>query len=355
MSKEIIENKIRLRFPPSPTGPLHVGNVRTLLFNYLFAKKYGGKIVLRIEDTDTQRSEAKWIENIIEELTWLNITWDEGPDIGGDFGPYKQSERSDIYKKYLEQLLKGEKAYYCFCSADDLEAKRQEQMKKGVAPKYDGTCSNLDEETVVDNLKNNKPPVIRFKISDKKIMFTDLIRGTVEFNMSLTGDIVIAKNLTEPLYNFAVVVDDFLMQISHIIRGEDHISNTPKQILLQDALGFKKLLYGHLPLLLNPDKSKMSKRAGDVAVSDYHKNGYLPEALTNFIALLGWNPGTEKEFFTLNELVKEFSIEKVQKAGAVFDFKKLDYLNGYYIREKSNGDLVKLCMPYLKDFNIKHV
>ncbi|MBX4201257.1 glutamate--tRNA ligase, partial [Candidatus Parcubacteria bacterium] len=299
------------------------------------AKKQGGKIVLRLEDTDRERSEQKWVDNIIEELTWLGLGWDEGP--------FKQSDRPDLYKKYLQQLLDEKKAYYCTCSAEILEAKRQEQMGRGVAPKYDGTCRD----------KNNTVGVIRFKVAEKKITFKDLIRGDVELDMSLTGDIVIAKNLTEPLYNLAVVVDDFDMQISHVIRGEDHISNTPKQILLQEALGFDKLEYGHLPLLLNPDKSKMSKRAGDVAVMDYHNNGYLPEAIINFIALLGWNPGTEKEYFTLAELETEFSIEKVQKAGAVFNLQKLDFLNGYYIREKSNSELLELCMPYLKDFNTK--
>jgi len=344
-------NNIRLRFPPSPTGPLHIGNARTLLFNYLFAKKYNGRIVLRIEDTDTERSKLYWADEIMDELRWLGMEWDEGPDIGGNFGPYKQSQRSDIYKKYLETLLEEKKAYYCFCQADELEAKKQERMSRGLAPKYDGKCRNLPRKTIEANLKEDRPSVIRFKIHEKKLKFNDLIREDVEFDTGLIGDVIIAKSFTEPLYNFAVVVDDFLMQISHVIRGEDHISNTPRQILIQEALGFDRVIYGHLPLLLNPDKSKMSKRAGDVAVSDYHKNGYLPEALINFMALLGWNPGTEKEFFSLHELIKEFSIEKVQKAGAVFNLQKLDYLNGHYIREKSLSSLTKLCLPYLSEFN----
>lgn len=356
--KTIPPQKIRLRFPPSPTGPLHIGNARTLLFNYLFAKKYGGEVVLRIEDTDTQRSELKWIQEIIEQLKWLGIEWNEGPDIGGKFGPYKQSQRLDIYKKYLEKLLEENTAYYCFCLPDELEAKRQDQMSRGLAPKYDGTCKNISKETIEKNIRENKKSVIRFKIHEKKLKFSDLIRGDVEFDTSLMGDIVIAKNLVEPLYNFAVVVDDFLMGISHVIRGEDHISNTPRQILLQEALGFDKLTYGHLPLLLNPDKSKMSKRAGDVAVSDYHANGYLPDALINFMALLGWNPGhpstgsgqTEKEIFSLSELIKEFSIEKVQKAGAVFNVQKLDSINSFYIRQKSTSALAKLCLPYLPEY-----
>lgn len=340
MKKNVINTKkIRLRFPPSPTGPLHMGNARTILFNYLFAKQHKGETVLRIEDTDTERSKLEWVQNIIDELRWLGIEWDEGPDIDGAYGPYKQSQRLDIYQKYLEQLLVEKKAYYCICSAEELEGKRQDQQSRGLAPKYDGTCRD----------KNNTHGVIRFKVENKKVVFSDLIRGEVEFDTGLLGDIVIAKNITTPLYHFAVVVDDYEMQISHVIRGEDHLSNTPKQILLQEALGFYQPIYGHLPLMLNADKSKMSKRAGDVAVSDYHKAGYLPEALINFMVLIGWNPGTEKEIFSLSDLVKEFSIEKVQKGGAVFNIQKLDNLNGYYIRQKQTSELTKLCLPYLPD------
>ncbi len=339
MKKKIILQKIRLRFPPSPTGPLHIGNARTILFNYLFAKQHKGKTVLRIEDTDKERSKLEWVQNIIDELHWLGIDWDEGPDIDGPFGPYKQSQRLDIYKKYLEKLLAEKKSYYCNCSAEELEAKRQDQMSRGLAPKYDGKCRD----------KNNANGVIRFKVENKKIKFRDLVRGDVEFDMGLSGDIVIAKNLETPLYHFAVVVDDYQMQISHIIRGEDHLPNTPKQILLQEALGFFQPAYAHLPLMLNADKSKMSKRAGDVAVSDYHAQGYLPEALINFVVLLGWNPGTEKEIFSLQELIKEFSLEKVQKSGAVFNVQRLDYINGFYIRQKPTGKLVKLCLPYLPE------
>lgn len=337
--KPTSSKKIRLRFPPSPTGPLHIGNARTILFNYLFAKQQGGETVLRIEDTDKERSKLEWVQNIIDELHWLGLTWDEGPDIGGNYGPYKQSQRLDIYEKYLRQLLTEKKAYYCDCTPEELEAKRQDQQARGVAPKYDGKCRD----------KNKTSGVIRFKVANKKVSFTDVIRGKVEFDMGLLGDIVIAKDLQTPLYHFAVVIDDQEMQISHIIRGEDHLSNTPKQILIQEALGFYHPTYAHVPLMLNADKSKMSKRAGDVAVSDYHKNGYLPEALINFMALLGWNPGTEKEIFSLEQLVKEFSLEKVQKSSAIFNVQKLDSINGHYIREKSAKTLAKLCLPYLKE------
>ena len=343
MKKKIeLEKKVRVRMAPSPTGPMHIGGGRTALFNYLFAKKNNGSFILRIEDTDKERSDQKWTQEIIEEFKWLGIEWNEGPDVGGEFGPYKQSQRLEIYKEYLEKLLTEKKAYYCDCSAEELEAKRQDQQSRGLAPKYDGKCRGL----------NKTQGVIRFHIESKKVKFHDLIRGEVEFDSGLLGDIVIAKDLDSPLYHFAVVVDDFLMDISHVIRGEEHLANTPRQILLQEALHFSQPTYAHLPLMLNTDRSKMSKRVGDVAISDYHKNGYLPEAIVNFIALLGWNPGTEKDIFTLAELVKEFSIEKVQKSSAVFNLQKLDYLNGYYIREKSIGNLVKLCMPYLSEFDI---
>lgn len=340
---------LRVRFAPSPTGPLHIGGARTALFNYLFAQKNKGKFVLRIEDTDFERSEQKWTEEIIEELKWMGISWDEGPDIDGKLGPYKQSQRLEMYEKYLKKLLQKNKAYYCFCTPDELEAKRQDQMGRGVAPKYDGKCDCLPADIVKKNLLQKIPSVIRFRVAEKKIKFKDLIRGEVEFDAGLLGDIVIAKNLRAPLYHFAVIVDDYEMQISHVIRGEEHLSNTPRQILIQQALGFPEPVYAHLPLMLNPDRSKLSKRHGDVALADYHKQGYLPEALINFMVLLGWNPGSEKEIFLLPELEKEFSIEKIQKAGAVFNIQRLDFINGFYIRQKSTEKLAELCKPYLKE------
>mgnify|MGYP001558576438 CR=1 FL=1 len=347
--QEVKNMAIRVRFAPSPTGPLHIGGSRTALFNYLFAKKNKGKFVLRVEDTDKERSEQRWTDEILEELKWLGIEWDEGPDIGGNFGPYKQTQRLDIYKKYLEKLFDEEKAYYCFCLEEDLEAKRQDQMSRGLAPKYDGKCRNLSKQEVQKKMAAGEQSVIRFKIPDKKVKFADLIRGEIEFDAGLLGDIVVAKNLETPLYHFAVVVDDFEMKISHIIRGEEHLSNTSRQILIQQALEFYHPVYAHLPLMLNMDKSKMSKRQGDVALKDYHLQGYLPEALVNFMVLLGWNPGTEKEIFTLQQLTKEFSIDKVQKAGAVFNIQRLDFINGFYIREKAIEKLTEFCRPYLKE------
>jgi len=331
----------RVRIAPSPTGYLHIGVTRAALFNYLFAKHEGGKFVLRIEDTDLERSDPKFAKDIIESLQWLGIRWDEGP--------FRQSERTASYAKYLDKLLKEDKAYYCFCSVDELADKRQEKMSRGEAPKYNGKCRELSDKDVKRYLAEGKPSIIRFKAPAKKVSFPDLIRGKLEFDSSLIGDFAIAKNLATPLYNFAVVVDDFEMKITHIIRGEDHISNTPKQILLQEALDFPQPKYAHLPLILGPDKSKLSKRHGAMAIADFRKDGYLPEALVNFMAFLGWNPDSEREIFALPSLVKEFSLANVQKSGAVFNIKRLDYLNGFYIRNKSINKLAELCSPYLPE------
>ncbi len=333
--------KVRTRFAPSPTGPFHMGSARTALFNYLFTKKEKGTFLLRVEDTDKERSKPEWERDIIENLKWLGITYDEGP--------IRQSERTPIYKKYLEQLLEQGKAYYCFCKEEELEAQKQEQMSRGEAPHYKGTCRELSKQQQEENLKKGQPAVIRFIIEKKQVSFKDLIRGEVKFDAALSGDIVIAKDLQNPLYNFSVVIDDELMEITHVIRGEDHISNTPKQILVQEALGFKTPLYMHLPLILGEDRTKLSKRHGDNSVSKFKQEGYLPEAIINFLALLGWNPGDEREIFTLESLVKEFSMEKIQKAGAIFNVKRLDWINGFYIRQKSSKELVKLCEPYLNN------
>ncbi len=350
--KFIKPGEVRVRIAPSPTGFLHIGLARTALFNYLFAKKNQGSFILRIEDTDLERSSPEYEKDIIESLKWLGIEWSEGPDIGGKYSPYRQTERLEIYAKYLGKLLNEDKAYYCFCSEDELEAQRQYQMSQGLAPRYSGKCANLDKETVKKYLAEGKPSVIRFRVSPKKVEFDDLIRGRLEFDTGLLGDIVIAKDMSSPLYNFAVVIDDFEMKISHVIRGEDHISNTPKQILFQEALGFPQPQYAHLPLILGQDRTKLSKRHGAVAVSDYRKAGYLPETLINFMAFLGWNPGDEREIYSLASLVKEFSLEKVQKGGAVFNVKRLDFLDGFYIRQKSIDRLTELCLPYLEERGI---
>ncbi|MBI4138480.1 MAG: glutamate--tRNA ligase [Candidatus Wildermuthbacteria bacterium] len=333
---------VRVRFPPSPTGPLHMGNVRTLLFNFLFAKKEGGVCILRVEDTDKERSKKEWEQDIIENLQWLGITWDEGP--------YRQSERTEIYKKYLEKLLKENKAYWCFCSEDILETVRQEQQSRGEAPRYPGICREIPTKEQEDRIANGEKGVVRFIVEPKKVSFTDLIRGEIVFDMALSGDIVIAKDMETPLYNFTAAVDDREMRITHVIRGEDHITNTPKQILLWEALGFGPApLYAHLPLIMAEDHTKLSKRHGNNSVTRYRQEGYLPSAIINFLALLGWNPGDNREIFSLQELCKEFSLERVQKSPAVFSLERLDWINGEYIRVMAPDTLLKACAPFLPD------
>ncbi|MFW6283082.1 MAG: glutamate--tRNA ligase [Minisyncoccales bacterium] len=346
---------VRVRLAPSPTGSLHIGTARVGLFNYLFAKQKEGKFIIRIEDTDKERSEKKYEEGIIEGLKWLNINWDEGPDVKGEFGPYRQSKRIKKYKKYLKKLLEEGEAYHCFCSEEELNEMREKQRKKGEAPRYTGKCRSLSEKEVQKKLKAGQSSVIRFKTKDHEIEFNDIIRGKVSFDGSLIGDFVIAKDLEAPLYNFAVVVDDYEMKISHVIRGEDHISNTPKQIFIYKALGLPIPKFAHLPLILGEDESKLSKRHGAVSIQEFKKEGYLPEALINFIALLGWNSGTEKEIYTMSELIKNFSLKRVQKSGAIFNKDKLKYINGVHIRNKSTEEITKLCLPYLKEKFLKEV
>ncbi len=341
------KNKIITRFAPSPTGKLHIGIVRTALFNYLFAQKNNGKFIIRIEDTDKNRSKIEFEKDIFDGLVWLGLS-SSNKEI------FRQSNRYKIYKKYLDKLIKDNLAYKCFCSIDELEKTKQNQRKMGLSLIYSGNCSNLKTE------KNLKNYVIRLRVNSiiqkkKEIIFNDLIRGDLITKIKLIGDFIIAKvqqGEIFPLYNFVVVVDDYEMKVSHIIRGEDHIPNTPKQILIQKALNLFIPKYAHLPLILGTDKSKMSKRSGAVSVISYKDDGYLPEALINFIALLGWNPKNEREFFTIQELIKEFSIEKIQKSGAIFNVKKLDYINGYYIRKKSLNELTNLCIPYLIQTNL---
>lgn len=348
--KIIVESKapseVRVRLAPSPTGNLHIGTARTALFNFLFTKAQGGKFLLRIEDTDKERSTKEFEENIIEGLKWLGLDWDEGPDIGGPYGPYRQMERLDIYEKYLQKLLDASLAYYCFCSEDELEAERQYRSSQGQAPIYSGKCRNLSKEEAENNIKSGKSYIIRFKTPARKIIIDDIIKGKIEFNTELIGDFTIAKDFKNPLFLLSSAVDDVEMKITHVIRGEDHLSNTPKQMLILEALGLPGLKYGHLPMILGSDKSKLSKRHGATSVIDYKNDGYLPEALVNFMALLGWNPGTDKEIFSLKGLIKEFSVERVQKGGAIFNIQRLDWINGFYIRIMNLEKLTHFCIPY---------
>lgn len=345
------QKTIRCRIAPSPTGVLHIGTARTALFNYLFAKHYNGAFILRIEDTDIERSDKKYEKDIIDGLRWFGIKPDEGPEEGGLYGPYRQSERLATYKTYIEKLLQNGRAFYCFHSEEELDAEKKKQLESKIPTCHICEWRNLSPEEAEKKREAAKTSIIRFKILDEgnpQIVFDDSIRGQVHFFIRLLGDFSIAKDMNTPLYNFAVVVDDYEMKISHVIRGEDHISNTPKQILLQEALGFPRPEYAHLPLILGSDRSKLSKRHGATSVNEYREAGYLAEALANFMALLGWNPGDEREIFSLEELANEFSLERVQISGAVFNLEKLDSVNARYIRKKSIKDLAELSMPYLQ-------
>lgn len=340
---------VRTRFAPSPTGFLHVGGLRTALFNYLFARRHGGKFILRIEDTDQARYVEGATEQLLASLKWAGLQYDEGPDIGGEHGPYIQSQRLEIYRQHAEKLLQSGHAYYCFCTAEELEAMRQHQAARGLTPKYDGTCRRLSPEEVSQKLAANIPRVVRMKMPlEGETVVEDLIRGTVTFQNELIDDQILLKSDGFPTYHLANVVDDHLMGITHIIRGEEWLLSVPKHIQLYKSFGWEPPQMAHLSLLLNPDRSKLSKRQGDVAVEDYRDKGYLPQALINFVALLGWNPGTDREIFSLEELIKEFSLERVNKAGAVFDLAKLNWMNGHYLRQLSEDEAVAFLTPFLQ-------
>lgn len=347
--------KVRVRFAPSPTGFLHIGSLRTALYNYLFARKHGGTFILRIEDTDKTRFVPGAVENLLKVLAWCGIAPDEGVTDGGekgDSGPYVQSARLDIYKKYADELIEIGAAYYCTCTPERLEELRKEQHEKKMPTRYDGKCRRVAGESLrrreISLATPNTPYVIRLKIPEKgSTKFFDMIRGEVEFENSLIDDQVLMKSDGYPTYHLANVVDDHFMKITHVIRGEEWLSSTPKHILLYQAFGWKPPEFAHLPLLLNADHSKLSKRQGDVAVEDYIKKGYLREALINFVATLGFNPRADKELYTLDELVSEFDLAKVNKSGAVVNFEKLDWMNGNYIRRMPLDELVALAMPHL--------
>lgn len=351
----MINQTPRVRFAPSPTGYLHVGGLRTALYNFLFARKYNGTFVLRIEDTDRNRYVEGAVENLIKALNWAGLQYDEGPEVGGNFGPYLQSERLEIYKKYANELIEKGKAYYCFCSPERLKALREEQEKQKLPQaKYDKHCLHLSKEEIEEKLNSGIQKVIRLNVvQNETIKFDDIIRGHVEFESNNVDDQVLIKSDGYPTYHLANVVDDHLMKITHVIRGEEWLSSTPKHVLLYDAFGWERPVFAHLPLLLNPDRSKLSKRQGDVAVEDYRDKGYLKEALINFVALLGWNAGDDKEFYYMNELINNFSLERVNKSGAVFDLQKLNWLNAEHLRKKSNQELLILLKDELQRSKFK--
>lgn len=341
--------KIRVRFAPSPTGPLHIGGARSALFNYLLAKKTNGDFILRIEDTDLERSSLASEENIKQSLRWLGINWNEGIDVGGPFGPYRQTERLDIYRKYVDKLLEAGFAYRCYCTEEEIAAEREMLMAKGELPRYLGKCRCLTPEQEQEYVKQGRKPVIRFRVPENEtIIIEDLVRGNVTFESNGIGDFVIIKSDGIPTYNFAVVIDDSTMHITHVIRGEEHLSNTPRQLLIYQALGLKPPKFAHISLILGKDRSKMSKRHGSTSVVNYQEAGFLPEALVNYLALLGWASEKEEEIFSMDELIEEFSLERVAKNPAVFDMDKLNWLNGYYIRESSVEKITELAIPYLR-------
>ena len=345
--------EFRLRFPPSPTGKIHIGNLRTALFNWLWARKNEGQLVLRIEDTDRERSAQEFEEIIIKELDWLGLDVDEGPSIGGGYGPYRQSDRLDIYSKHLEQLLKEDKAYHCYCTEEELEEMREEARQKGEMPRYNGRCRHLTEEEKNQLAEEGREPVVRFKMpaSEEEIIVDDLIRGQVSFDSAVLDDFIIFKSDGMPTYNFAVVIDDALMEISQVIRGEDHLSNTPKQILLYRALNFDIPEFAHLPLILDENKAKLKKRSGEntVYVGEFREKGYLPEALFNFLAFLGWSSGDEEELLEREDIISRFELKDVNKSAAVFDVEKLNWMNGKYIRQADLERIVDLSIPYLQE------
>lgn len=344
-----ILDPIRVRIAPSPTGLLHFGTARAALFNWLFARHAGGTFIVRIEDTDTERSTKAFEEDLLTGLRWLGLDWDEGPDIGGPYGPYRQSERLDIYRTYLKQLLDDGTAYHCFCTKEQLEVDRQEMQAQGKTPIYAGRCSALTKEDQERRIANGEASVIRVRVPEGTIEFNDIIRDTVSVQASLIGDVIIARSLDLPLYNFAVVVDDHAMQISHVIRGEDHISNTPKQIVLQKALGFSTPLYAHLPLILAPDRSKLSKRYIETSLNDFKAQGYLPDALVNFMAFIGWHPKDDKDVMMRDELISEFDMGRVQKGGGIFNLEKLEWLNAQHIKRLTTDALIASIAPFVSD------
>ena len=340
--------KIRVRFAPSPTGYLHIGGARTALFNWLFAKKHNGKLILRIEDTDTERLKEDSVSQILSSLKWLGIDWDEGPGKGGDFGPYFQSQRQELYSKAAQTLLQANKAYHCFCSVEEIEEERQKQRQAGMPFRYQGKCRNLSPEEVQDRLKRGLPSVIRMKVPDAgQVVVEDIIRGTVCFESEQFDDFIIIKSDGSPAYNFACVADDHAMQISHVIRAEEHLSNTPKQCLIYRALGYEIPLFAHLSMILAPDRSKLSKRHGATAVGEFQEMGCLPEALVNYLTLLGWSPtGEQGELISKDQTIPSFSLEKVSKTAAVYDVQKLIWLNGQYMTIYDLDSLTLQAIPF---------
>ncbi|ETT53809.1 glutamate--tRNA ligase [Paenibacillus sp. FSL P4-0338] len=344
-------DQVRVRYAPSPTGHLHIGNARTALFNYLFARNLGGKFIIRIEDTDLKRNIAEGEESQLKYLKWLGIDWDESVDVGGEYGPYRQTERLDLYRVYWQDMLDRGLAYRCYCTEEELEAEREEQTARGETPRYSGKHRNLTEEQRLAFEAEGRVASIRFLVpEDRTYTFNDIVKGSISFNSKEMGDFVIVKKDGIPTYNFAVAVDDHLMAISHVLRGEDHISNTPRQLMIYEALGWEAPLFGHMTLIVGDDHKKLSKRNESIIqfIEQYDQLGYLPEALFNFITLLGWSPEGEEEIFTKEELISIFTADRLSKSPAVFDTNKLAHLNNHYIKHADPKRIAALAIPHLQ-------
>jgi len=340
---------VRVRFAPSPTGHLHVGNARTALFNWLLARGQGGTFILRIEDTDFERSTRESERSMIEDLRWLGLDWNEGIDAGGEHGPYRQSERLHVYRAHAAELMSRGQAYRCFCSAEQLDSDRQEALREGRPPKYSGRCRNIPPEEARQRAESGEPAVIRFRVPEQRdVVFNDIVRGEVRFSTDVIGDPVLVRSDGIPAYNYAVVIDDALMAITHVIRGEDHISNTPRQLLLYETFGWTPPAFAHVSLVLGPDHSPLSKRHGATSVQEFRERGYLPEALANYLALIGWSPGHDEELLPLDEMARRFRIEDVGHSAGVFDVEKLAWVNRHYLKIASPDRLVRLSLPYLQ-------
>ncbi|MFH0778908.1 MAG: glutamate--tRNA ligase [Candidatus Eisenbacteria bacterium] len=342
-------SEIRVRFAPSPTGSLHVGGARTALYNWFFARGRGGRFVLRIEDTDVARSSLDSEGGVMEDLKWLGIDWNEGPDCGGEYGPYRQSERKVLYEDTAAGLLGSGKAYRCFCTAEDLEVKKKRLLAEGRPPHYDRHCFGLGADDIARLQREGVPSSIRFAAPEKEYVLRDIVRGEVRFPAKMIGDFILLRSDGMPTYNFSCVVDDHSMRISHVVRAEEHLSNTVRQLMLYEALAVSPPEFAHLSLILNRQRGKLSKRDGATSVAEYRRMGYLPEAVLNFLALLGWSPGNDREIMSRDELVSSFSLGRAAKSPAVFDTAKLDWMNGHYIRALDEERLLELSLPYFAE------
>ena len=344
------QKQVRVRFAPSPTGDLHVGNIRTALFDWAYARHTNGKLIFRIEDTDRERVTDEYIQAAIDTLKWLGLNWDEGPEVGGEFGPYLQSQRLDIYANWAQKFLDNGDAYHCYCSGEELEERRQVQMKNNQAPGYDGKCRDLSNTQVTQFQSEGRKPVVRMRMPQGETVFNDAIRGEVKFEHLYVPDFVLARADGSPLYTLAVAVDDVMMKITHVLRGEDLLSSTPRQIRVYQAMGVPESeypIFAHLPFVMGQDNAKLSKRNGEVSIAWYRERGFLPEAICNYLALLGWSPGDDKENITMQELVDLFTVERVNSSPARFDMKKLEAINGDKIRALTPDQFLHWAMPFL--------